>query len=153
MQPLPLPLPQDERQPAGLSTRSPGKKVFNAKVSARSAAEKDENSTLEIAGLLSGFSQVKARVRVSSNGRVSTNRLMSQQEATTAFQDDIAQLMLDRGDSTEIGDIEEFLDGYVRLRSPFYLEVVEEFFRTVSYDCYRRPLDVKKQLPPKVPHR
>jgi hypothetical protein len=92
--------------------------------------------TLEIAGLLSGF-KVKAKSS-GGNGRI------LEQEATTAFQDDIAQLMLDRSESSEIGDIEEFLDGYMRLRTPFYLEIVEEFFRTVSYDCYRRPLEVKK---------
>lgn len=156
MQVQPHPHPRDESQHSGLSTRSPDKKVFNEKSARNVAVGKKEsfkgNLTLEIAGLLSGFkvdSQVKSKI---SNGRVPGNGRISQQEATTAFQDDIAQLMLDRSENNEIGDIEEFLDGYMRLRSPFYLEVVEEFFRTVSYDCYKRPLDVKK-LPPKVPYR
>lgn len=93
------------------------------------------NLTLQIAGLVSGY-------RLSGKGAM-------QEAAVNAFQDEIAQLMMDRSESNEIADIEEFLDGYMRLRSPFYLEVVEEFFRTVSYDCYKRPLEGKSKRAPK----
>ena len=155
MQVQPHPHPQDESQHAGLSTRSSEKKLLNEKTARNFAAGKKEsfkgNCTVEIAGLLSGFkvtSQGKSKI---SNGRV-VNGVSVQQEATLAFQDDIAELMMDRSESNEIGDIEDFLDGYMRLRSPFYLEIVEEFFRNVSYDCYKRPLGVKK-LPPEIPHR
>lgn len=142
----------DESQHMSLSTRSPDKKTFDKK-SPSNASVANENLTVQIAGLVSGFrvSQVTSKISEGGNGKIS-NGVISQQEAVTAFQDEIAQLMLDRSESNEVADIEEFLDGYMRLRSPFYLEVVEEFFRTVSYDCYRRPLEVKKAPNvPKVP--
>lgn len=119
--------------PESSSTLSPDKKAFGPEKTSR------ESLTLQIAGLISGYrlSQVYGKSGM-------------QEAAVNAFQEEIAQLMMDHSESNEIGDIEEFLDGYMRLRSPFYLEVVEEFFRTVSYDCYKRPLQVKK-LAPKVP--
>jgi len=106
--------------------------------------DKDEESSsskgklaLQIAGLVSAYR---------STGKAGA----VQEAAVTSFQEEIAQLMLDRSESNEIGDIEEFLEGYMRLRSPIYLDVVEEFFRTVSYDCYiRRPLEGKKAAAPK----
>lgn len=67
---------------------------------------------------------------------------ISPQEAVAVFQDEVARMMLEEGECDEIADIEDFLDGYMRLRSPFYLEMVEEFFRAVCFDCYRRPLDL-----------
>jgi len=118
--------------PESLSTRSASKDE-------RSSSK--ANLTLQIAGLASGY-------RVASNAAGYGNGAVHE-AAVTAFKDEIAQLMLDRSESNEIGDIEEFLDGYMRLQSPSYLEIVEEFFRTVSYDCYKRPLEVKKV--PKVP--
>lgn len=66
---------------------------------------------------------------------------VSRQEAVTVFQDEVAQMVLEGGD---IADIEEFLDGYMRLKSPFYFGIVEEFFRAMSYDCYKRPLEGRK---------
>lgn len=83
--------------------------------------------TLHIAGMFSSFRSAEGCVSI------------SQKEAVAAFQDDIAHMMLEEQDSDEVADIEEFLDGYMHLKSPFYLEVVEEFFRAISYDCYHRP--------------
>lgn len=39
------------------------------------------------------------------------------------------------------------MDGYMHLKSLFYLEE-EEFFRAMSYGCYKKPLEVK--MVPKV---
>lgn len=67
---------------------------------------------------------------------------ISPQEAVAVFQDEVASMMLEGGDGIELEDIEEFLDGYMRLSSPFYLEMVEEFFRAVCFDCFKRPLSL-----------
>lgn len=68
---------------------------------------------------------------------------MTPQQATAVFHDEVARMMLEEGEEcVEANDVEEFLDGYMRLRSPFYLAMVDEFFRAVCVDCYKRPVDI-----------
>jgi hypothetical protein len=61
--------------------------------------------------------------------------------AIASFQDEVARMLLEgTGDVSELQDIEDFLNGYMRLNTPFYLEMVEEFFRAICLDCFNKPL-------------
>jgi hypothetical protein len=60
--------------------------------------------------------------------------------AIASFQDEVARMLLEgTGDVSELEDIEDFLNGYMRLNTPFYLEMVEEFFRAICLDCFNKP--------------
>lgn len=68
---------------------------------------------------------------------------LAPEEAIAVFHDEVARMMLEDGkECGEAADVEEFLDGYMRLRSPFYVAMVDEFFRAVCVDCYKRPVEV-----------
>ena len=68
---------------------------------------------------------------------------MTPEEAIAVFHDEVARMMLEEGQECgEAADVEEFLDGYMRLRSPFYVAMVDEFFRAVCVDCYKRPVEI-----------
>lgn len=67
---------------------------------------------------------------------------LTPQQAIAVFHDEVARMMDEEGeDCLEANDVEEFLDGYLRLRSPFYVSMVDEFFRVVCVDCYKRPME------------
>lgn len=68
---------------------------------------------------------------------------MTPQEAIAVFHDEVARMMHEEGEEcVEADDVQEFLDGYMRLRSPFYLAMVDEFFRSLCVDCYKRPVEI-----------
>ncbi|XP_024381710.1 uncharacterized protein [Physcomitrium patens] len=76
------------------------------------------------------------------------------QEATAVFHDEVARMMLEEGqDCGEAHDVEEFLQGYMSLRSPFYLSMVDNFFRAVCVDCYKRPLELPVGATPRIRNR
>ena len=68
---------------------------------------------------------------------------MTPEEAIAVFHDEVARMLAEEGhECGEAADVEEFLDGYMRLRSPFYVAMVDDFFRAVCVDCYKRPVEV-----------
>ncbi len=69
----------------------------------------------------------------------------STQQAIASFQEEVTKMLLesrgeDEDDVHELEAIEDFVNGYMRLNTPFYLEMVEEFFRAVCLDCFHKPL-------------
>ncbi len=69
----------------------------------------------------------------------------STQEAIASFQEEVTKMLLessgeDEDDVHELEAIEDFVNGYMQLNTPFYLEMVEEFFRAVCLDCFHKPL-------------
>jgi hypothetical protein len=102
---------------------------------------------LRIAGLESGAPSTNLECnldRMTNNpGDVPLDSL-SPQEAVAVFQDEVARMMVEDGEYAEVQDIDEFLDGYLRLSSPFYVQMVQEFLRALCVDCYKRPLELPK---------
>lgn len=102
---------------------------------------------LWIAGLESGAPSTNLECnldRMTNNpGDVPLDSL-SPQEAVAVFQDEVARMMVEDGEYAEVQDIDEFLDGYLRLSSPFYVQMVQEFLRALCVDCYKRPLEMPK---------
>ncbi|CAM6040413.1 unnamed protein product [Sphagnum compactum] len=69
----------------------------------------------------------------------------STQQAIASFQEEVTKMLLestgeDEDDVHELEAIEDFVNGYMQLNTPFYLEMVEEFFRAVCLDCFHKPL-------------
>jgi hypothetical protein len=69
----------------------------------------------------------------------------STQQAIASFQEEVTKMLLestgeDEDDVHDLEAIEDFVNGYMQLNTPFYLEMVEEFFRAVCLNCFHKPL-------------
>lgn len=58
-------------------------------------------------------------------------------DAVSAFQNEVARMMLEGADVPELNmDVEQFIAGYMKLNSPFYIDLIEDFFKSVCMDCF-----------------
>lgn len=121
----------------------PNSSNFPSRRHGSSQKRRDEsNSKVEL--LLGKYGHKKGNQRTSGDmdNMVALDSL-TPQEAIAVFHDEVARMMDEEGEEcVEAKDIEEFLDGYMRLRSPFYLSMVDDFFRAVCVDCYKRPVEI-----------
>lgn len=102
----------------------------------------DEPAKPKVKVLLGKYGRSKKGHRKEQDDMVALDS-MTPQEAIAVFHEEVARMMLEEGEEcVEANDVEEFLDGYMRLRSPFYSSMVDEFFRAVCVDCYKRPVEV-----------
>lgn len=70
--------------------------------------------------------------------------MMPKSDAVTAFQNEVARMMLEGVDVPALNmDVEQFLAGYTKLNSPFYIELIEEFFKSVCFDCFGQMGEIK----------
>lgn len=131
--------------------------LTNSTFSSRGAPKKRDGNSTSGSKLAVQFGKHGNRKdRVGSQGQFRTSDdtaipldSISPQEAIAVFHDEVAQMMFEEGlDCCEANDVEEFLDGYMRLRSPFYLSMVDDFFRAVCVDCYKRPVDLPVESTP-----
>jgi len=86
---------------------------------------------------------------------------LNSKEAVAVFQDEVARMMMmmkknkkilkkdsrssnndsSRSNKEELTDaVQDFFTGYMRLHSPIYLKMLQDFFTAVCLDCYKRPL-------------
>lgn len=58
-------------------------------------------------------------------------------DAVSAFQNEVARMMLEGADVPDLNmDVEQFIAGYMKLNSPFYIDLIEDFFKSVCIDCF-----------------
>jgi uncharacterized Zn finger protein (UPF0148 family) len=58
-------------------------------------------------------------------------------DAVAAFQNEVARMMLEGVDVPDLNlDVEQFIAGYMKLNSPFYIDLIEDFFKSVCIDCF-----------------
>lgn len=77
-------------------------------------------------------------------------------DAISAFQNEVARMMLEGADVPELNmDVEQFIAGYMKLNSPFYIDLIQDFFKSVCIDCFghlesgpRRAVAAPPQRPP-----
>ncbi len=83
---------------------------------------------------------------------------LNSKEAVAVFQDEVMMMMVknkkilkkdsrssnnssSRSNKEELTDaVQDFFTGYMRLHSPIYLKMLQDFFTAVCLDCYKRPL-------------
>lgn len=94
---------------------------------------------LRVAGLRdSKGPNVMNEVKLSAN---ELDRLRSMicpnNDAVSAFQNEVARMMLEGVDVPDLNmDVEQFIAGYMKLNSPFYIDLIEDFFKSVCIDCF-----------------
>jgi hypothetical protein len=106
-------------------------------------SQKHHESASNVMVLLGKYNRRKgAHGRVDDETPIALDS-MTPEDAIAVFHDEVARMLLEEGQECgEAADVEEFLDGYMRLRSPFYVAMVDEFFRAVCVDCYKRPVEL-----------
>lgn len=58
-------------------------------------------------------------------------------DAVSAFQNEVARMMLEGVDVPELNmDVEQFIAGYMKLNSPFYIDLIQDFFKSVCINCF-----------------
>lgn len=72
------------------------------------------------------------------------NMLSPNSTAVSAFQNEVARMMLEGVDVPGLNmDVEQFLAGYMKLNSPFYIDLIEDFFKSVCVDCFGHMEEVR----------
>ncbi|KAG0578633.1 hypothetical protein KC19_4G038000 [Ceratodon purpureus] len=67
-------------------------------------------------------------------------------DAVSAFQNEVARMMLEGVDVPDLNmDVEQFIAGYMKLNSPFYIDLIEDFFKSVCIDCFGHMDQVTRQ--------
>ena len=102
---------------------------------------------LRVAGLREKGQNVVNEVKLSAT---ELDRLRSMicpnNDAVTAFQNEVARMMLEGVDVPDLNmDVEQFIAGYMKLNSPFYIDLIEDFFKSVCIDCFGHMDRVKVQ--------
>lgn len=93
---------------------------------------------LRVAGFSPGRKESHDEVALSAN---ELDRLRSmicpKKDAVTSFQSEVARMMLEGVDAPDLNmDVEQFIAGYMKLNSPFYIDLIEDFFKSVCIDCF-----------------
>ncbi|XP_024369727.1 uncharacterized protein [Physcomitrium patens] len=93
---------------------------------------------LRVAGLPPGTREFHNEVKLSAD---ELQRLRSiicpNNDAVTSFQNEVARMMLEGVDVPNLNmDVEQFIAGYMKLNSPFYIDLIEDFFKSVCIDCF-----------------